>query len=156
MIGCTITHQSTAPIARVFATATDFRNAAGRIRAITRMEVLTTGPVGKGTRFRETRRMFGRDATEEMEVVEFDPPRSYTLGCENHGCRYRTELNFNEKDGGTEIEMRFQAEGLTFFAKLMGVLMKPMLKPMMKACAKDLDDIAAHAEGRPPGPVPAR
>jgi hypothetical protein len=156
MINVTVKKHARAPVARVFAIATDFRNAPDHIRGITKMEVLTGGPVGKGTRFRETRRMFGREATAEMEVVEFDPPRSYTLVCEESGCRYRTVLTFSEKDGGTEIEFRFQAEPLTFFSKLMSFLMRPLLKPMLTMCAKDLDDIVAHAEGRSAGPATAR
>jgi len=38
-----------------FAYATDLRNAPGRIKAITKLDVLTDGEVRLGTRFRETR-----------------------------------------------------------------------------------------------------
>lgn len=134
--------------ARTFEVASDLRAAVGRIRAITKLEVLTPGPVRVGTRFRETRRMFGRDATEEMEILEFDPPRSFVMGCDNHGCRYRTRFLFTPSGAGTRMEMQFRAEGLTFFARLMGTLMKPLAKKMLVECGKDLDDIVAHAEGR--------
>jgi hypothetical protein len=134
-----------APPARVFAVASDLRGAAGRIRGIAKMEVLTDGPVRVGTRFRETRKMFGREATEEMEVVTFDPPRAMAFGCENHGCRYHMEMRCVPKGAGTELQMHFQAEPLTFFARVMGTLMKPMAKKMMSACRKDLDDIGAYA-----------
>jgi carbon monoxide dehydrogenase subunit G len=146
MLQLTTTRDVAAPPARVFAVATDLRNAPGRIRGITKMEVLTEGPVRVGTRFRETRRMFGREATEEMEIVALDPPRSYAIGCESCGCRYRTELRFTPKGAGTELQMQFQAEPLTFMAKVIGTLMKPMARKMLKECAKDLDDIATHAE----------
>ena len=110
------------------------------------MEMLTDGPVGLGTRFRETRVMFKREATEEMEVTAFDAPHSYSLGCENHGCRYRTEFRFAPNGSGTDLEMTFGAEPLTKTAKVMSFLMKPMMKTMMKHCSKDLEDLKAAVE----------
>ena len=47
-----------APPERVFEVVTDLRGAPERIRGITKMEVLTEGPIGGGTRYRETRIMF--------------------------------------------------------------------------------------------------
>src|SRR5687767_10711193 len=91
----------------VFAAAADLRGSPSRIPAILRSEVLTEGPVRTGTRFRETRRMFGREATVEMEVQAFDPPRSYAIGCDSCGARYRTQMRFRPAQGGTEIEMEF-------------------------------------------------
>ena len=135
-----------APIEQVFARASDFAALAETIAGIERVEMLTDGPVGQGTRFRETRMMFGRESTEEMEVVEFEPPRRYALGCENHGCRYHSELRFEEREAGTEVTMTFEAEPLTFFAKIMAFLTRPLLKSMMKACAKDLEDLKAAIE----------
>jgi len=136
-----------APPERVFAAATDFPNCADYIEGIQRVEMLTDGPVGKGTRFRETRKLFGKEATEEMEIVEYDPPRSYVLGAESHGSRYRTELRFEPEGEGTKVTMDFQATPLSGFAKVMTVLAKPMMKSMAKMCAKDLKDIKQHVEG---------
>lgn len=148
MLQLTTSRNVAAPPARVFEVASDLRNAPGRIRAITKLEVLTDGPVRVGTRFRETRTMFGREATEEMEIVALDPPQSYVIGSESCGCRYRIEMRFVPKGTGTEMRMSFAAEPLTFMAKVMGALMKPMAKKMLAQCAQDLDDIAAHAERR--------
>ena len=135
-----------APRDKVFAVASDLRAAPGRIPAIVALEVLTEGPVRQGTRFKETRRMFGREATEQMEIVEFDAPRSYTVGAESCGARYRSKLSFEPKDGGTEIVMEFRVEPMTLFAKIMGTLMRPMMKKMFKLCAQDLDGLAAACE----------
>jgi carbon monoxide dehydrogenase subunit G len=133
---------------RTFAAASDFRNAPSFMPAIKKLEVLTEGPIRQGTRFRETRSMFGREATEEMEIVAFDPPRSYALGCNSHGCAFRTEFRFVPNATGTRMEMHFEGQPLTFVAKLMSFLMKPMQKKMLAECAKDLDAIAVHAESR--------
>lgn len=137
-----------APPARVFEILADLRGGAKRITAITKLEVLTPGPIGKGTRFRETRVMFGREATEEMEITHFDPPRSYTTEARSHGCHYVCTLRCEPRGSGTELEMGFAAKPMTFGARIMGLLMKPFAKKLMSACSKDLDDIAAAAENR--------
>lgn len=146
MSGFTLNKHIHASPETVFSHFTDFAKAAETIEAITEMEILTEGPVKKGTRFRETRVMFKREATEEMEVIAFDPPRSYALGCESHGCRYHTEYRFKPSGTGTDVEMDFHAEPLTFVSKMMSVLTKPMMKMVLKDCSKDLDDLKIRIE----------
>ena len=138
-----------APPERVFAVASDFANSPRRIRGILRSEVLTAGPLAVGTRFRETRKMFGKEASEEMTVAELEPPRRYVLVAESHGSRYRSELRFEPQGAGTEVVMTFRGEPLTFFAKVMSVVMKPMMKSIGKLCAQDLADLkrSIEAEG---------
>jgi carbon monoxide dehydrogenase subunit G len=130
----------------VFAAASDFANAPKRITGITRVEMLTQGPVGVGTRFRETRRMFGKEATETMEVTAFEPGRSYVLACDSHGCRYRSEIRVEPAAGGSKLTMTFEAEPLTRMAKVLSFLMKPMVKSVAKHVARDLDDLKAAVE----------
>ena len=137
-----------APLDRVFEVASNFADAARAIEGILRVEVLTPGPVGVGTRFRETRKMFGKEATEEMTVTEFEPPRRYLLLAESHGCRYRSELRFEPQGSGTDVVMTFRSEPLTLAARVMSVLMKPMLKSMSKLCSKDLADLKRTIEAQ--------
>lgn len=137
-----------APPERVFAAASNFADAAQAIQGIQRVEMLTPGPVAVGTRFRETRKMYGKEASEEMTVAEFEPPRRYVLLAESHGCRYRSELRFEPQGAGTEVVMTFRGEPLTAFAKVMSVLMKPMLKSVGKLCAQDLADLKRSIEGQ--------
>jgi carbon monoxide dehydrogenase subunit G len=146
MTSFTVTRHARAPVDKVFQRASDLRRAHETIPAIQKVEVLTEGPIRVGTRFRETRVMFGRPHTEEMEVVAFDPPRSYALRAESAGCRYDTRLDFRPAEGGTDVSMHFQATPQTFFAKVLGVMMKPMLKKMTAMCAQDLEALAAAAE----------
>jgi carbon monoxide dehydrogenase subunit G len=136
-----------APPEKVFDRLSDFRRAPETISGIKKVEMLTAGPVGVGTRFKETRVMFSREATETMEVIAFERPTGYTLTCESCGCRYVCTFRVTSKGTGTNVEMRFAAEGLTWFAKVMGFLMRPMTKMCLKAIAKDLDDVKAAIEG---------
>lgn len=135
-----------APPSTVFAHATNVENWAEIVPAIDQVEMLTPGPVQVGTRFRETRTLMGRQATEEMEFLELDVPNKYVLGAQSHGCRYRTEFVLTPEGGGTKLTMVFHAEALTFMAKVMTVLMKPFMKKLADVCGKDLDAIKAHIE----------
>jgi hypothetical protein len=54
---------------RAFEVFTDLANNATVVRGIEKMEILTDGPIGVGTRFRETRVMMGKQATEGMELT---------------------------------------------------------------------------------------
>ena len=146
MIACSIEKRIAAPAADVFAKLTDLASASETISAIRRIEILTDGPVTVGTRFRETRVMFGREATEEMEISALDPPRRFALRAESCGCRFQSEFRLEPAGGGTRVVMVIESEPLTFVARVLSVLMRPMMKPMAKACAKDLDDLAAAVE----------
>jgi carbon monoxide dehydrogenase subunit G len=136
--------------ARTFAAFTDLRNAATNIRGIKHIEVLTDGPVRAGTQFRETRTMFGRDAEEKMEVTAFDPPRSYSVGCDScGGVRFDTEFRFTPEAGGTRVDVNMTTVATSIFAKMMTPLMGWMMAGTMRKCFEDdLADIKAVAEGR--------
>lgn len=135
-----------APPERVFAASSDFASAADTISAIEKMEVLTEGPVGVGTKFRETRKMFGKEAKETMEVTEFEPPRRYVLIANSHGSIYRSEYTFEPEGAGTRVTLSFEATPQTFMAKVLGVIFRLFLKKMISMCDADLEDLKNHVE----------
>jgi Polyketide cyclase / dehydrase and lipid transport len=137
------THRSSASPDRVWAVASDFANAAGRSKAITKVEIVTSGPVGSGTRFREWR---GRQVVD-MEVAAWSPPRSYSLRGYAMGTEFTSEIRCVPDGSGTRLEMEVHVRPRTFGAKLLSPLISVMSKMMVKSCAKDLGDIAAAAEG---------
>ncbi len=144
---CVVTETINAPAAEVFAAASDFANAPQRISGIKKMEMLTEGPVGLGTRFRETRVMFGKEATETMEVIDFQPGRSYTLGASSCGCEYRTTVSVRPTGSGSEITFEFEGKPLTLGAKILSVLTGWMVKSAcFKAIRQDLAGLKAHME----------
>ena len=55
--------------------------------------------IGAGTRFRETRVLYGREATEEIEVTAFEEPDRYVAETLFHGTRFTSEFRFTERDG---------------------------------------------------------
>jgi len=145
-----------APVERVFQAFTDFERAADRIDAIQGLEVLTEGPVGVGTRFRETRIVFKKEATEEMLITGFDAPNSYTVGCESCGAVFETVYRFApEGPGGaaTRVEVDFVAKPVTLLAKLMSPLSLLMIKSCGKAMEQDMEDLRRVVEEPEPAGV---
>jgi len=67
-----------APIETAFAAVADVGSWAQSIVAIESMAFLTPGSVSVGTRFRETRTMFGRRSSEEMTVAEIVPQGAWS------------------------------------------------------------------------------
>ena len=135
-------HRSSAPPDRIWALASDFAHAAGRIKAITKIEIVTPGPVGAGTRFREWR---GRQMVD-MEIAEWSPPRAYSLRGYAVGTEFMSEIRCVPDGSGTRLEMEVHVRPQTFGAKLLSPLLALTSRVMVKSCAKDLGEIAAAAE----------
>lgn len=149
MPSATVTTHFDHPCDRVWSALSDFARAPERISGITEVEMLTSGPVGKGTRFRESRVVMKKKATETMEVTAWNPPHSYTLECSPCGCHYRFSVSCRDQGQRTEVELSFDATPLTFMAKVMSFLMGRMMKGMcLKAFTKDMDDVKKWLDGQ--------
>jgi len=142
-----------APPALVWRTVADIERAAERIPAIKSIEILPGPRTGKGLRWRETRIMFGREATEVMEIVEWRPPLSHAGGgmyvatAHNHGTAYRSEVRVEPFGSGARLTFTFEATALTFLARVMSGIMMPLMKGMViKALDADLAAIKASCE----------
>lgn len=135
-----------APPERVFEAATDLASLPETMSGIDSVEVLSDGPFGEGTRWRETRTLYGRQATEEMWVTGFDPPRAYMVEAASHGARYRTEITFVPEGDGTRVTFTFAARPVSLVARLFSVFGGLMLKSVRTALEADLEDLKRVAE----------
>ncbi len=155
MARCNATIHFNAPRERVFEVISDLRNAADRIDGIKSLEVLTDGEVGAGTRFRETRIVMKKEATEEMEVTSFDPPNGYAVECESCGALFHSEYRLTASpQGGTDLEFSMDTKALSLGAKLMSPLSGLMMGACKKALVKDMEDlrrVIEQEEGAPAG-----
>lgn len=142
-----LTKKVDAPIERVFEVFSDLRRAPERVSGIKNLEVLTEGPIGVGAKFRETRVMFGREATEQMEVTEFRRNEMYAVECTSCGTHYRSELEFRPDGSGTIVDMSFDGRPVTKTARILGAVMGAMMKGACKrAMEQDLNDLKRAAE----------
>lgn len=139
--------QVAAPVERVFSLSTDVDGYAENVRGIDRVERLTEGPIGVGTRWRETRTMFGKSATEEMWITVFEPPRLVTVEASSHGAQYLSTFRFLPVEGGTRVSLEFSARPLTLAARVLSKLFgRAMFSSVAKALAADLEDLKRAAE----------
>lgn len=140
-----------APLPEVFERLRDLDRATESMPGIHKVEVLA-GPARMevGTRWRETRRMFGQEATEEMEVVALQENSHYDVGADRDDVRYLSTFRVapvgTAQGEATRVTMEFGAEPKSRGAKVMGVLMRPMSKMVAKQCRKDLLDLKASLE----------
>jgi uncharacterized membrane protein len=155
MATITVSEDINAPIDRVFQAASNIPDAAENIEGITEVETLTeappadnnNGPVGEGYEWRETRIMFGKKATEDMTITEWNPPNNYVVEAHSCGSHYLTNITFDQVDDTTtRMTMSFNATPETFMAKIMMKVFAFMTKSLIKCLENDMRDIKALAE----------
>lgn len=140
-----------APPETVWDVLTDLDRAPEVLSGIVRVERVAGERYAVGTTWNETRKMFGREGTEQMRVTVVQPPRRTVVEAESGGVSYVTELEVEPAAGGSRLSMTFcatapQAGLLTRAAMtLMGGL---ATRATRRVCRQDLEDIAAEAESR--------
>ena len=148
MAGSSIAKDIAAPPERVWQVITDLDGSPDVMSAITAVERIDGGPgFDVGTRWRETRTMFGREATEEMEVTAIDPGRSYTVEAESTGARYVSTFLVEAHESGSRLTMSFSGTPKGIVGRMLAATVGRLLAgTTTKAIQQDLEDIAAAAE----------
>lgn len=131
-----------------FSTAIDISNWPRFISGVQSVELLTPGPLAVGTRFRETRSMFGRQATEDMTLAQVEPPHRFLLTAFNHGTAYRAERLFAPEAAGTRATLVFEGRPATLLARLFAPLGRLFLGTLERQLESDLADLKLEAERR--------
>lgn len=143
-----------APAERVWAVLTDVAHADRTLSGVTKVELITDGPYGVGTQWRETRRMFGKEATEQMQVTVVEKPTRTVVEADSSGVHYVTEFTLTPDTGGaTRLAMTFtavQAHANPAQKALWAVFGRLGARASRNMMAKDLQDIAARAEQETP------
>ncbi|MEM8583463.1 MAG: SRPBCC family protein [Bacteroidota bacterium] len=132
----------------IWNTITDWEGLADRISGIQSVEILEKPKSGiVGFKWRETRVMFGKEATETMWVTEAQEPEFYEVGAASHGSKYETSFRILGEGQPFQLEMNFKGTPQSTSAKLMNALMGWMFKgATKKALHQDLKDIKGHLE----------
>ena len=136
-----------ADISRTFEAFTDLEHIKERVNGINVIEVLN--PPAKmqvGTKWKETRTVFGKEATEVMWVTDLTVNQNYVVEAESHGTHYRTEYTFKQVDGGTEVVMTFEGKPLTMAAKFGSVLSFVFSGSLKKLMQQDMEDLKNFLE----------
>jgi uncharacterized protein YndB with AHSA1/START domain len=143
-----------APAERVWRALTDLEAMPRVLSGVEAVQVPTPGPFGVDTRWRETRRMFGARATQEMRVSACEAPRRYVAEAFDSGVRYASEFRVEERaPGRSVVRMAFSASPAPG-GKPPGVFLRLLnrlgTRAAARAVARDLADVAAAVEAAGP------
>ena len=142
-LGFTICRRIDASPEVVFRTFTEIEKAPERIRAIEKVDLLTEGPIGVGTRFIETRRVRGRRVRVEMEITRFEEDEGYVVRCSSRGCDITSAFVMFADGNATKVELALDCEPKTWLARLR---VRFLLGPMRRAFDRDFQALQAVAE----------
>lgn len=138
-----------APAEHVWEIMTDLERSPQVVSAIADVERLDGGDgFGVGTRWREARDVFGRRVTEELEVVDVEPGRSYTVEAHGSGGAYRSTLTVApEGERRCRLSMSFGYRPGGLVARVMAATVGRLGEGATRRTLRsDLDDIAFAAE----------
>jgi Polyketide cyclase / dehydrase and lipid transport len=147
-----VTRLVEAPVVEVWRVFTDLSRRCDWLSTVTRVELLTPGPFGAGTVWRETRTMAdGGEITEEFRVRECAIPERFVVVSPGIGADYRMTYTFvpvieGRHRGGTMVTVvqdgNPTAAAGRFLAFVFGGL---AARTVEGALRRDLDDLAAAA-----------
>ncbi len=134
---------------RVWQVITDIEHCDQTISGIQAVEVLEKPETGLvGLKWKESRIMFGKEATETMWITEAEENAYYQTRAENHGAVYISRMSIKPDGDGSHLQMSFRGEPQTLVARILSVLTGwMMVGSMKKLINQDLEDIKARAEG---------
>ncbi len=139
----TVTRTINAPVDRIFETISDINNYSQAVPHIVKAEILSDVKSGVGTRFRETRLMEGKEATTELEVIEYAKNERIRMVADSQGTVWDSVFTVKPVDGKTELTLTMDAKAHTVAAKLMTKMIGGMIR---KGLEKDMDCVKTHCE----------
>lgn len=134
-----------APVGAVFDLIADPVNYTRAVPEITKVEFLTDQRTGVGTRFRETREMRGREATTELEVIEYLKDERVRMVSDAGGTIWDSVFTVTPMgDGrGTKLDLVMEARPHRLLARVFVPISKGIVA---KAIAGDMDAVKAYLE----------
>lgn len=134
----------------IWAVLCDIENAEKNISGIDRVEILNKPEQGMvGLKWKETRTMFGKEATEVMWITEAVENKYYRTRAESHGSIYKSTMSLEEKEGYCLLSMGFKGEAVSLGAKVSNFIFSKMIKKsLIKTMLVDLEDIKGVVEAK--------
>lgn len=145
-----VSREVAASAQQVWDVVTDVEGSPAVLTAVEHVERLDDrAGFGVGTRWRETRTMFGKQATEEMEVTSVEAPYAYTVVAVNGATTYTSTITVAPL--GTdrcELTMSFAGSSSGLVSRVLAATVGRLFAgATRRSLRQDLDDIAAHVEG---------
>jgi carbon monoxide dehydrogenase subunit G len=133
---------------QVWQAVTDIENCQQFIQGINEIEILNNPEDTLiGFKWKETRTMYGKAATEIMWITDYKENKFYLTRAESHGSVYTSKVSLMQVANQCKLSMSFSGKAVSLFAKIMSALMgNMMVKSVNKALQKDLEDIKNYVE----------
>ncbi|QED49799.1 SRPBCC family protein [Cytobacillus dafuensis] len=93
------------PVKAVFDYITSMENTSEIMPNVVKMEKLTEGPIGKGTKFKETRSVRGNTVNADIEMVEYEQDKLFKTRSDSNGLIVEYTYIFHEIEEGTQVEL---------------------------------------------------
>lgn len=103
------------PIDEVFAYFTDPATLPEWQASALEAQLQGEGPMRAGSRAVETRKFLGRKMESTMEVLEYEPPRRFTIKASSGPVPFQVTSDLSEEDGGTLVRSVVEGEPGGFF-----------------------------------------
>jgi hypothetical protein len=133
--------------AAVWKAVTDIENAASFISGIKEIEVLEKPASGLvGLKWRETRILFGEEASVDKWITDAAPNEFYKTHAEDGGFVFLSTMSLSNGDGGVTLTSIHETKPQGFVARLKALPMFLFKGVIKKALMQDLNDIKAAVE----------
>ncbi|MCB9170479.1 MAG: SRPBCC family protein [Flavobacteriales bacterium] len=135
------------PKAAVWAAITDIANAAQILSGVEKIEVVERPVTGLvGLKWKETRMLFGKEATVEKWITEVRENDYYTTRAEDDGFVFITTNRVSGSDGAVTLAGAHETRPQGFAAKLKSLPMLFFKGVIKNAILQDLNEIKAAVE----------
>jgi carbon monoxide dehydrogenase subunit G len=150
MATVTVSNQIGAPVHRVFQFFTDIEGGTPHVSGIKKIEMLSPGHFGLGTRWRETRDVLGLPDSAEMEVTSFERDKTYTITHSKAGVRIDTVFWFEPAGDGTKVTVEFEIDTAGLPPGLLAPLNWAIAGKVRDVIGHDLSDLKTSLEQQQP------
>jgi len=117
-----------ASVETVFKVASDFNNSVFIMDNVVGIELLTEGPVQKGTKVKELRDVRGRTIESILVFTEYVANQKYSVTSENNGIFIEYHYSFHPQESGTVVNF----EGFIRTKGFKNALLKPIVTAIIK------------------------
>lgn len=117
-----------ASVDTVFKAASDFNNSVFIMDNVVGIEMLTEGPVQKGTKVKEVREVRGRTIESILVFTEYVANQKYSVKSENNGIFIEYHYSFHPQESGTVVNF----EGFIRTKGFKNTLLKPIVTAFIK------------------------
>lgn len=97
-----------------------------------KVDALTVEEFGVGTRWRETRKMMGRDSAQEWEITKIDAPTTYRAVSQAMGAKWVYDQFLVADGDGTRMFVEFDLAPTSSASRISYAATWPVMSMMMR------------------------